>query len=142
MFKRMKMVVNSVLLKIVRGVFFNTCNDSLVFRKNIAKTVCFFSQNNASALFCLTSAVIRNTRLPTALIFLLTTSTSKSDPANAKQKSPGLLRKNSHPNFYLTRVLFDQTMLSPGICFDFKAHLTDGIFKGSPLSRKKINRDI
>lgn len=44
------MVVTSVLLKIMRGVSFNTCKDSLVFRKNIAKTVRFFSQNNASAL--------------------------------------------------------------------------------------------
>lgn len=50
MVKRMKMVVTSVLLKIMRGVSFNTCKDSLVFRKNIVKTVRFFSQNNASAL--------------------------------------------------------------------------------------------
>ena len=50
MVKRMKMVVNSVLLKIMRGVSFNTCKDSLVFCKSIAKTVHFFRQNNASAL--------------------------------------------------------------------------------------------
>lgn len=50
MVKRMKMVVNSVLLKIMRGVSFNTCKDSLVFRKNVAKIVRFFNQNNASAL--------------------------------------------------------------------------------------------
>ena len=40
MVKRMKMVV----LKIMRGVIFNTCKDSLVFRKNIAKTVRFFGK--------------------------------------------------------------------------------------------------
>ena len=44
------MVVTPVLLKIMRGVSLNTCKDRLVFRKNIAKTVRFFSQNNASAL--------------------------------------------------------------------------------------------
>ena len=50
MVKRMKMVVNYVLLKIMRGVIFNTCKDSLVCRKNIAKKVRFFGQKNAIAL--------------------------------------------------------------------------------------------
>ena len=37
-------------------------------------------------------------------------------------------------------MLFDQTMLSPGICFDFEAHLTYYIFKGSPL--RKISTEL
>lgn len=93
MVKRMKMVVNYVLLKIMRGVIFNTCKDSLVFRKNIAKTVRFFGQNNAIALLSDISYYMKHSSSYRPHLPL------NNDPADAKQKSSGLLGKILTPIF-------------------------------------------
>ena len=89
MVKRMKMVV----LKIMRGVIFNTCKDSLVFRKNIAKTVRFFGKKNAIALLSDISYYMKHSSSYRPHLPL------NNDPADAKQKSSGLLGKILTPIF-------------------------------------------